>query len=348
MNVARREVLAMATTAAAGLLLRPAPAVAAEDNLSFVHPDLRAAAQAILARTGQDKPFSRDNLAARRAAQGASPFAPLPTPPSVRRRVRGKGNLPEVDVYVVNARPGAARPAIVEMHGGGFIMGNAARTLAITQRLAASLDCVIVSVDYRLAPETTYAGSMSDTYSALKWLFDEAESLGVDRARIAVMGGSAGGGHAALLAQQAHDRGEVPVCFQCLTYPMLDDRTGSVRTPPYPAGALFYTAPSNRFAWESFLGQTPGTAKVPSAAVPARRADLKGLPPAYVGVGSIDLFVDEDIDYARRLIAAGVATELDVVPGAFHGFELIAPDTKVGRAFADRRLEALRRALQPD
>src|SRR5207302_7809118 len=149
----------------------------------------------------------------------------------------------------------------------------------------------------------------------------KAAELGVDRSRIAVMGESAGGGHAAMLAIAARDRGEIPLAYQALIYPMLDDRTGSSRkTPPYQ-GAVIWTPQKNRFGWSSLLGAPAGSAQAPYGAVPARVENLRGLPPAYIGVGSIDLFIDEDVEYARRLIDAGVLVTLNVVPGGFHGFD---------------------------
>jgi acetyl esterase/lipase len=349
MRTTRRQLMVTGIGAGMGGLLTPVPGWATEPRdraLQFVHPELRTYAKAIMDRAAKDAPLSLATLAAKRDGQSRPAFPLLDTPPVQKQVVRGAPSLPEVQIYVVNARPGTARPAIVEMHGGGFIMGSAQRTLSLTQKLAAELDCVIISVDYRLAPETIFAGAIEDTYSALKWLHDHASELGVDPQRIAVMGGSAGGGHAALLAQTAYDRGEVPICFQCLTYAMLDDRTGSSRTPNFPIGAVGYTAPMNAFSWRCFLGQAPGTSKVPVRAVPARRRDLKGLPPAFIGVGSIDLFVDEDLEYATRLIDAGIPTQVDVVPGAFHAFELIAPNTDVGSSFAARRVQALRRAFE--
>ena len=159
------------------------------------------------------------------------------------------------------------------------------------------------------------------------------------------MGESAGGGHAAILALTARDRGEVPVLFQCLIYPMLDDRTASSRAVPPHIGQILWTGEANRFGWQSFLGQPPGLDSAPRNAVPARVENLAGLPPAFVGVGAIDLFVDEDIEYARRLNAAGVQTELVVVPGAFHGFDAIAPDTSLAKQFNEVKLHALRTAF---
>jgi acetyl esterase/lipase len=158
------------------------------------------------------------------------------------------------------------------------------------------------------------------------------------------MGESAGGGHAAMLAIAARDRGEVPLVYQALIYPMLDDRTGSTRKPPPYIGAVFWTPEENRFGWTSLLGVPAGSARVPNGAVPARIRDLRGLPPAFIGVGSIDLFVDEDIDYARRLIDAGVPTELNVVPGAFHGFDNLGM-TSIAKQFKSALIAALASAL---
>jgi acetyl esterase/lipase len=270
---------------------------------------------------------------------------PLADVPWNEKKIAGAKGDPEVTIYVVNAKPGASRGGILHTHGGGYVLGAAKSEIGSLQALAVELDCAIVSVEYRLAPETRYSGSIEDNYAGLRFLHDHADELGVDRSRLAVMGESAGGGHAALLAITARDRGEVPLAFQCLVYPMLDDRTGSSRQAPETVGTLLWTAASNRFGWRSFLGVEPGGANVPAQGVPARVEKLEGLPPAFVGVGSIDLFVEEDIDYARRLIAANVPAELLVVPGAFHGFDLIAADTSVAKRFTAAKHEALRRGL---
>ena len=172
-----------------------------------------------------------------------------------------------------------------------------------------------------------------------------AKELGIDVKRIAIKGESAGGGHAAALAIAARDRGEYPICFQVLVYPMLDDRTGSTREVPAHLGHYLWTPASNRFGWTSLLGVPAGSAAVPPNSVPARVSNLKGLPPAFIGVGSIDLFVPEDIEYAQRLVAAGVAVELNVVPGAFHAFDGIAADASLSRQFAQAWREALHRAF---
>lgn len=312
-------------------------------DLEAVHPELRSFARAA-SRTAP--PVLSDAMLPAMRHEAERLVHPLE--PGVawhEREVPGLPGEPPVRVYVINGdRPGA-RPGIVHLHGGGFIFGTARMMVGALQRLARDLDGVVVTVDYRLAPETDWNGMLADAYAALKWLHGDAAALGVDRARLAVTGESAGGGLAALLAIAARDRGEVPLAFQSLVYPMLDDRTGSSRKPREGTGTLVWTPPSNRFGWRSFLGQEPGSPDVPAAAVPARRNDLAGPPPAFIAVGSIDLFADEDVAYASRLQKAGVATELLVIPGAFHGFDVIAPDTSPARRLAAARLASLRQAF---
>jgi acetyl esterase/lipase len=314
-----------------------------QDPLWFVDPELRPAARELLAMQAAQPPMSIESLPAMRNAPRPWVQAPLPGVPFAKQTIAGK---PDVTIYTINAKPGRRRGGILHTHGGGFIMGSAADSISPMQSLAAELDCAIVTVEYRLAPETTYAGSLEDNYAGLKWMHQHADELGLDPARICLMGESAGGGHAALLAIAARDRGEVPVAFQCLIYPMLDDRTGSARQVPASIGTVLWTAEANRFGWRSFLGQAPGGPSAPASAVPARLDNLKGLPPAFIGVGSIDLFVQEDIAYAQRLVEAAVPTELVVMPGAFHGFDVLGADTRIGKSFNATKLDALRRALK--
>ncbi|WP_420140106.1 alpha/beta hydrolase [Sphingomonas sp.] len=312
--------------------------------LDNVDPELRPIAEAMLKANGPSRPWTRAMLNDIRSHM-PPPAARRTDVPVEQRRVPGRAGQPEVTLWIVNARPGSSRPGILHTHGGGFILGSAQSELAYLQGIAHDLDCVIVSVEYRLAPETTYTGSIEDNYAGLKWLYDNAGALGVNRARIVAMGESAGGGHAALLALAARDRREVPLAAQILIYPMLDDRTGSGVTPPPWIGAIGWNAGANRFGWGSFLGLTPGGSNVPAAAVPARRRDLAGLPPTFIGVGGIDLFVGEDIAYAGRLTEANVPTELVVVPGAFHGFDRAGADTLVAQRFNKAKYNALRRAF---
>jgi acetyl esterase/lipase len=271
---------------------------------------------------------------------------PLPEPAWSERTVSGPGGAPDIRILVIHAATGASRPAILHVHGGGYISGAARDSIRTLQEMALALDCVIVSVDYRLAPGTHFPGSLEDNYAALIWLYRSATELGVDRSRIAVMGESSGGGHAAMLAITARDRGDVPIVYQALIYPMLDDRTGSSRNVPPPMGQLIWAQEQNVAGWTALLGVPAGSAKVPDGAVPARVADLKGLPPTFIGVGSIDLLATEDIEYGRRLIELGTSVEMHIVPGAFHGFDRIVPNTEIAKRFRATLTGALMRAFQ--
>ncbi len=360
MKLARRDLLTTTLAAAAGAALwYPGTALAQAPagtppgfSMDRVHPDLRGAAAALIRMGLAGRDTTAANLTESRVGMARFSRPPVPDVPYRMQRIPGAKGQPDVTVYIVNGaavgvKDGGSRPAILHTHGGGFVVGTASGALYDLQLLCKALDCVAITVDYRLAPETTYAGSIEDNYAGLKWLHANAAILGADPSRIAVMGESAGGGHAALLALTARDRGEVPVMFQCLTYPMLDDRTGSSRAVPPHVGELVWTPGSNRFGWESFLGQKPGLDTAPRDAVPARVADLAGLPPAFIGVGTLDLFAQEDTEYARRLNLAGVPTELIVVPGAFHGFDSIGAMTKAPIAawFNAAREQALRTAF---
>ncbi len=321
----------------------PALAAGPIDPIPLVHPELRsfvASIQQMIGPPGLDS----ETLAARRKLDFSKP--PIARPPWFERIVPGLPGAPDVRVYVINATAGgeAEKPAILHIHGGGFVMRDAKSAIWHLQELALQLDCVIVTVDYRLAPETPFPGALNDNYAGLSWLYKNATELGVDRARIALMGDSAGGGHAAMLAIAARDRGEAPLVYQALIYPMLDDRTGSTRKTPPHQGLIVWTPQENRFGWTSLLGVPAGSRDVPAGSVPARVEDLRGLPPTFIGVGSIDLFVDEDIEYARRLIAAGVPTELIVVPGAFHGFDGLV-QANIVQQFNAALLAALSNAL---
>ncbi|MCW3834465.1 alpha/beta hydrolase [Sphingomonas canadensis] len=263
----------------------------------------------------------------------------------IRRTVPGRGGDPGVGVVLHLPRaPGAPRGAILHMHGGGYVTGNPDALIPAHRRLAATLGCVIASVDYRLAPETRFPGAVEDCYAVLAWLYASADALCIDRSLIGVMGESAGGGLAAALALLARDRGEFGLAFQHLVYPMIDDRTGTSGESNRFAGEFVWTARSNRFGWKCLLGAEPGGPGVSPYAAAARAEDLSGLPPAFINTGALDLFVDEDIAYAHRLVRSGVPTELHVYPGAYHGFHFVAEAGATRRAYADSH-DALRRAL---
>lgn len=228
----------------------------------------------------------------------------------------------------------APGPALLWIHGGGYVIGSAAQDDVLCRRFASTLGVTVASVDYRLAPQHPYPAGLQDCYAALTWL---AGLPAVDAGRVAIGGASAGGGLAAALALLARDRAEVPVVAQILVYPMLDDR--SVGPQFDNPGHRLWTQESNRFGWSAYLGGAD-----PEVAVPARRQDLTGLPAAWIGVGTLDLFHDEDLAYAERLRAAGVPCDVEVVQGAFHGFDGLAPKAEVSRAFFDSQCAMLRRA----
>lgn len=180
------------------------------------------------------KHINQNNLRALRNTEQAKPYHPNKDIPVVEQWLQGKPGQPDVRVFVINAEQDVQRPAILYMHGGGFILGRAADTVLGLQQLAKQHNCVVVTVDYRLAPETAFPGALEDNYTALLWLYQQADTLGVDKNRLVVMGKSAGGGHAAMLAIAARDRAQVPIKQQLLIYPMLDDRTGSsIKVPPW-------------------------------------------------------------------------------------------------------------------
>jgi len=316
---------------------RTSPAVA--DPYSLVDPELLPALKQFPAFD-----LSLEMAVKFRETPGMPPL-PTPAPQPVERHIPGSPGAPEVRLLVVDPTPSEkGKPVLLHMHGGGFMMTDPF-LMPRLQGIATDCHCVVVSVDYRLAPETRYPGSLEDNYAALKWVHAHAEELGIDRSRIAVGGESAGGTHAASLAIHARDRNEIPIVFQLLIYPALDDRTGNARPAPPAVGHFMWNAGANRLAWSSLLGVPAGSSKVPVAAVPARVASVAGLPPAWIGVGAIDLFAEEDMEYARRLVHAGVATELLVVRGAFHGFDLLVPDAEASKQFSASWKSALRKAF---
>jgi acetyl esterase/lipase len=310
------------------------------DLLALVDPELRHAVVSIPAPE-LDKPA----LPATR--EQGPPEPPWRTDVTVvEETVPGSAAVPAVRVLVMN--PGVKdrpRPAILFFHGGGFIGGSVMREVARLQGVARTHDCVLVSVDYRVSPETPFPAAREDSYAALKWLYANAQRLGADPSCIALLGDSAGGGLVAQLALAARDRGEVPIISQIMAYPMLDDRTGSTRKVPAHVGVYMWTPHYNRLGWRSYLGAEPGGPSAPPGAVPAREDNLAGLPPAWIGVGALDLFVEEDIAYAQRLMAAAVPTGLLVVPGAYHGFNRIAPGAVISKMFNASLNAALARSF---
>lgn len=236
-------------------------------------------------------------------------------------------------------------PALLWIHGGGFVIGGPLQDERTNVAFVRNLGITVAAVRYRLSPEHPAPAALEDAYAALTWLFANAEERGIDTRRIAVGGASAGGGLAAGLTLLAHDRGEIAPCFQLLVYPMLDDRT-VLRDDLDIKHVRMWTPGSNRYGWTAYLGHEPGSRATSVYAAPARRENLSGLPPAWIGVGTLDLFHDEDLDYAQRLADAGVPAEVLVVHGAFHGFDSIFTRSEVTKEFWRAQARALRAAFR--
>ena len=287
--------------------------------------------------------FDADTIAAVRSSafpeQGLSD-AVVRTDYEVPSSVTGD---PPVPVRVHRPAGATGRlPAIFTIHGGGYVIGSYVMDDALLDRWCPKLGVVGVSVEYRLAPETPYPGPIDDCYSALRWAHANADQLGIDPTFIGTYGISAGGGLAAALGLLARDRGEVPLAFQLLDCPMLDDRqtTRSIGA----SGLYVWSAASNDFGWRSYLGARFGTDDVPPYAAAARATDLAGLPPSCVVVGSIDGFRDEDVEFAQRLNQTGVPCELHVIAGLPHAYQL-APHAAAVTLADDCKDEWLARQL---
>ena len=311
-------------------------------------PELAAPLETFLSLTGggldlYDIPATRKRMDEMAAAQMAKMPA-IEGIASMDRHVPGPDGDVFVRIYQPTDRP-ATLPALVWIHGGGYVLGSVERDDLLAAHLAKVAQCVVVSVEYRIAPEYPSPAAVEDCYVALKWLATHTSELGVDLSRIAIGGASAGGGVAAGLALLTRDRAEVELAFQLLLYPMIDDRNIAPASETRP-DTYVWTRENNLMGWRAYLGCEPGGDDVSPYAAASRATDLSGLPPAYIPVGELDLFLDENIDYAQRLLVAGVPTELHVYPGAYHGFNGIAPRADIAQRFNTGRDNALKRALQ--
>lgn len=313
-----------------------------------VHPELRevliayrevvgdGGLAAILDVTERRRVF---NESSRRASQGRS------MPADVRVdsfEVPGLAGAPDVRVrlYRPDGADEAAAPAWIYLHGGGMVVGGLDSSDLAVAGLAADSGSVILSVDYRLAPETRFPGPVDDAVAALGWLHGGARELGVDPARIGVYGVSAGGLLAASLAQRSRDGDAAPLAKQLLIYPMLDDRSPQQPSTP-DAPAATWSREANAQAWDYYLGPDVDRDNPPAGSVPARAASLRGLPSAYVEVGSVDILAAEDMSYAGRLLSDGVPTELHVYPGAYHAFDVMVAGSSLARSARARRVAAM-------
>jgi acetyl esterase/lipase len=266
---------------------------------------------------------------------------PSPNVTTEDRAVPGPEGGPDISVRIY--RPvgaTAALPGIYYIHGGGMVLGDVAGEDASASRLCEGVGAVVVSVEYRLAPEHPHPAPAEDCFAGLTWMAKNTSELNVDPDRIAVYGGSAGGGLALATALMARDRGGPALRFMMPIYPMVDDRNETPSSREISDIGIWDRA-GNIEAWAWYLG---GKAADQYAA-PARAEDLSGLPPAFIDVGTVDLFRDEDIAFAQRLMQAGVPCELHINPGSYHASETFAPDAALSRRIWAMRVDALKRAL---
>jgi acetyl esterase/lipase len=256
--------------------------------------------------------------------------------------VPGPDGEPDITVRVyrpVNSEA-AALPGIYYIHGGGMILGDVAGEDANAAMISELVGAVVVSVEYRLAPEHPHPAPVEDCYAGLVWMAKNCAELGVDPDRLAIYGGSAGGGLTLGTALLARDRGGPVLRFMMPIYPMIDDRNETPSSHEITDVGIWDRA-GNIEAWAWYLGgQQPD-----QYAAPARATDLSGLPPAFIDVGTVDLFRDEDIAFAQRLMQAGVPTELHINPGSFHAAEIFAPESALSQRIWAMRIDALKRAL---
>ena len=284
----------------------------------------------------------------------APPPVPQPTDEDLRRGgafevssrlVPGPAGGPEVPLLI--CRPAGAPAAVAglyHIHGGGMVFGDNRTGLPRLLDLAGQFQAAVVSVEYRLAPESPHPGPVEDCYAGLAWTASHADELGIDPARIVVAGGSAGGGLAAAVALLARDRGGPPLAGQLLLCPMLDDRNDTPSSWQM-AGLGIWDHAANEVGWTALLGSARGGGDVSPFAAPARATDLSGLPPAFIDVGSAETFRDEDVAYATRIWQAGGVAELHVWPGGYHGFTIMAPEAALSRAAEAAQASWLRRLL---
>jgi acetyl esterase/lipase len=291
----------------------------------------------------RDIPRARAAYQASRAAQ----IAETSPNPAVRREditIPSFNGGPSVNVRRYAPLDQAeGSPCLLWIHGGGHVLGEMELDDPLAESFVDTARCVVVSVEWRKSPEHPFPAAIHDCYSALLWLHRSSGPLRIDPDRVAIGGASSGGGSAAGLALLTRDRGEVPICYQLLTYPMLDDRniTPSSYAITHPG---LWNRVHNVLAWNAYLGTSADN--VSPYAAPTRASELSGLAPAFVAVGELDLFLDEDIEYAQRLLQAGVPTELHVYPGAIHGFDRLAPASLVARRLVRDRSDALARAFR--
>ena len=310
----------------------------------LVAEELLPSLNALMQLTEQSPPLNGANLGFYRKRAKVGGSNPLEDVPFEVVEVPDGPGYRGFRLWLINTNADApARPSVLHFHGGGLVMGNCQNSLPRMQSLAKVLNCVVVSVEYGLAPEVGPDEAQLQHQAALNWLKTQAGTLAIDVSRISLLGVSAGGCHAVNLALRCAADKLINLAGMALLYPMLDDRTGSTVMPPAHQGRYLWTAEHNHYGWRTFLGKAPGSDKIPSHHVPARANTLSGLPPTFIAVGELDLFYAENCAFAEKLEAAGIAAELYTVPGAFHAFESIAPQSQLANEFNQHLLQALER-----
>ena len=333
----------MKKTLLAVLLLSTSLAAFAQNfkTLDRVDPDYREAVKSWAVDLGDAdvrRRFQENN--ARRATEGAQPIEHWVAP--------AQGQQPSVSLYVYKPKNATAKPPVIYfIHGGGYVLGNAKMAGDSLQALADQQQAAVVSLEYRLATEAPFPADLRDAYHGLSYVYRHAAQHGIDSERVVLMGESAGGGLAARLALYTRDKGEFTPEGQVLIYPMLDYRTGTTASPyrNTVAGEFVWTPNANRYGWSSLRGgQTIASAQMPYFS-PAMAKDLRDLPPTFMMVGDLDLFVNEDVDYANRLVQAGVKTDFQLISGVYHAFEMLNPNSPQTKAYKAARTDAINRML---
>jgi acetyl esterase/lipase len=305
-------------------------------------PEIEAVLDTIPSLDLTDIPRAREERE-RLAAAGRARWTPSGRVLVEDRWVPGEAGDPDVRVRVHRPAAGTTGAVLLWVHGGGHVLGAAEQDDPLLDRVVGRTGCVALAVDWRRAPEHPYPAALRDCHAVLRAVAAGLPGIDAHPDHVVVAGASSGGGVAAGLTLLVRDRGEHALAGQLLIYPMLDDRelTVSRRTVTDPR---VWNHVSNRIGWAAYLGSLAGD-EVPAPAAPARATSLAGLPPAWIATTELDLFRDEDIDYARRLLEAGVPTELHVYPGGVHGFDLFAPDASLTQRFCRDRDEGFARLL---
>lgn len=290
--------------------------------------------------------FTAETLPVIRAIFGTPmPDAPTPALEPEQMLIKGRNGAPDVRILIFDPPGRTGKAAILHIHGGGMVLGYTAANDVANAAMAVALGIMIVSVDYRLAPEAPFPGPQEDCMAALDWIVANSAARGIDPSRIAVAGDSAGGGLAASVALMARDEGHISLRAQFLTYPMLDHRTGTEERPGLPhTGEFIWSRAHNQFGWEALRGDYACGDAHAGWFSPALATDLAGLPPTFIATGALDLFLEEDLEYVRRLAGAGVPVELHVYPGAFHAFNIM-PTAQITQSYNRDMAAAISRLL---